>query len=106
MRIVVAVSFSPDLLFTPQGGAHGYLVTWIRQVAAPSLFEHPAETKLAFWDGANIYNLSLRGTLARLLDGTPYQAHFVLILRATQLALVCELVAADPMVTFSFFVES
>jgi hypothetical protein len=86
--VLLAVSFSQDLVLTAHGITHSYFVTWLREVAAPGLFEHSADTKLAFWDGANIYNLSLRGTLARLVDGTSYQPSFLMILRTTQIVFV------------------
>ncbi len=86
--VLGAVSISQDLILTPQGGAHSYLVTWLRDVAGASVFEHSAGSQLPFWDGVNIYNLSLRGALARLVDGTPYQPDFLIILRATQIAFI------------------
>jgi glycosyl transferase family 87 len=86
--VLLAVSFIPDLFLTPQGAPHGYLVTWVREIAAASIFEQGAQAKLPFWDGANIYNLSLRGVLARMVDGTPWQADLVTILRVTQVAFI------------------
>jgi alpha-1,2-mannosyltransferase len=86
--VLLAVSFLPDLLFTPQGGAHGYFVTWVHEVAAPGLFENAAATKYAFWDTANPFNLSLRGMIALGIDQTPYQASFMLILRVVQVVFI------------------
>lgn len=86
--VLAAVSFLPDLLFTPHGGANGYFVTWVKEVAAPGLFENAAATKYAFWDTANPFNLSLRGVIALALDQTPYQSDFGLILRVAQLVFI------------------
>jgi hypothetical protein len=86
--VLAAVSFLPDVFFTPQGAAHGYFVTWLREVAAPGLFENAAGSKLAFWDGANPFNLSLRGVTALAIDQTAYQADFAVILRVVQIAFV------------------
>lgn len=85
---LVALSFLPDLFLKPAGAPHGYLVTWIREVAAVSLFEQSGNAKLAFWDGANIFNLSIRGALARAVDGTALQADFQTILRFTQFVFI------------------
>jgi hypothetical protein len=79
------LSILPDLFFTPAGAPHGYLVAWLHDIGAASLLERGATVKLPFWDGPNPYNLSLRGALARMVDGTPWQAHFFVLLRATQL---------------------
>jgi hypothetical protein len=81
---LLAVSFLPDLFFKPDGAAHGYFVTWVREIAAPGLFENAAGTKYTFWEGANPLNLSLRGLIALALDQTAYQADFTAILRAVQ----------------------
>ena len=86
--VLLAASFAADVFFTPQGGAHGYFVTWLHEVAAPGLFENAAATKYAFWDTANPFNLSLRGMVALDLDQTPYQANFMVILRAVQLVFI------------------
>lgn len=84
--VFVAVSFLPDAFFTPQGAAHGYFVTWINDIAAPGIFEKGSTARLPFWDGASIYNLSLRGALARAFYMTDYQQHFLAILRGSQVA--------------------
>jgi len=86
--VLAGVSFLPDIFFTPQGGAHGYFVTWLREVAAPGLFDDASGVKYAFWDGANPFNLSLRGVIALALDQTSYQEHFALILRIVQILFV------------------
>ncbi|MDR3468100.1 MAG: glycosyltransferase family 87 protein [Xanthobacteraceae bacterium] len=86
--VLGVASVLPDLFFTPAGAAHGYLGAWLRDIGAASVLEHGATVKLAFWDGVNIHNLSLRGALARAVDGTPWQAHFLVLLRATQVVFV------------------
>lgn len=86
--VLLAACFLPDLVFTPQGGTHGYFVTWVREVAAPGLFEDAAATKYAFWSTANPYNLSLRGVIALAIDQTSYEPDFAVILRIAQLAFI------------------
>lgn len=86
--VLLALSFLPDIIATPQGGTHGYLVTWIQEVAAPGLFENAAATKYAFWDTANPFNLSLRGMIALAVDQTQWQDHFMMILRSTQIIFI------------------
>jgi hypothetical protein len=83
---LAAISFLPDIFFVPQGAPHGYFVTWIREVAGSSVFNDASATKLAFWDGANPYNLSLRGAVALALDGTTLE--FTFWLRAVQVAFI------------------
>ncbi|MBI3702033.1 MAG: DUF2029 domain-containing protein [Afipia sp.] len=85
---LIVVSFVQDAFLSPQGSTHGYLMSWINEVAMPSVLEKGATTKNPFWDGANIYNLSLRGALARALYATEYQQYFVQILRGAQLVFV------------------
>lgn len=85
---LMAVSFLPDIFFTPQGGAHGYFITWVHEVAAPGVFENAAATKYAFWDTANPYNLSLRGMIALGIDQTTSQQHFMVILRSVQIIFI------------------
>lgn len=82
--VFCVASVLPDLFFTPAGAAHGYLGAWLHDIGAASLLERGATVKLAFWDGPNPYNLSLRGALARAVDGTSWQPHFLVLLRATQ----------------------
>ncbi len=84
----LAMSFLPDLFLHPQGGTHGYFMTWVREVGAPGLLEDSSGTKLAFWSGANPYNLSLRGAVALAVDQTPYQADFLFWLRIVQCLFV------------------
>lgn len=89
--VLLATSFLPDAIFTPSGAdvrGGGYFITWIREVAAPGLFEDAAATPYAFWDTANPFNLSLRGMLALIVDQTSYQDNFVSILRIVQLLFV------------------
>jgi hypothetical protein len=85
------ISFLPDFFFHPDGAAHGYFLTWIREVAVPGLFNDASATKLAFWDGANPYNLSLRGAVALAIDGTTYD--FLFWLRAVQIAFIVAVAA-------------
>jgi hypothetical protein len=86
--VLLAISFLPDLFLHPQGAAHGYFITWVRDVATAGLLEDPSNSKNAFWTGANPLNLSLRGALALAVDHTSYQADFLFWLRVVQLAFI------------------
>ena len=43
--VLVAISFLPDLFLHPQGGTHGYFMTWVHEVAAPGLMEDAAASE-------------------------------------------------------------
>jgi hypothetical protein len=66
--LCLAVSFSADALFTPTGTAHGYFMTWLREVAGASLGENPNLAKNVFWMTANPGNHSLRGAVSIIID--------------------------------------
>jgi len=66
--VLVGVSFAPDLFFTPAGAAHGYFVSWLREVAGASFGIDPDSAKFAFWRGANIMNHSLHGAVSLNID--------------------------------------
>ncbi|MGB9391616.1 MAG: glycosyltransferase family 87 protein [Xanthobacteraceae bacterium] len=64
---LLAVSFIPDIIGALRGGYTGYLTDWLRQVVGPALVPGTS-SKLVFWDiwnGANLYNQSLRGLINR-----------------------------------------
>jgi hypothetical protein len=64
---LLAVSFIPDIIGALRGGYTGYLTDWLRQVVGPALAPGTS-SKLVFWDiwnGANLYNQSLRGLINR-----------------------------------------
>lgn len=82
---LTTLCFIPDLFFRPEGGAHGYFVAWVHDVAIAGLTENASSAPHPFWTGANPYNISLRGALALALDGTSYQSHFTTWLRIAQL---------------------
>jgi hypothetical protein len=86
--VLIAASFIQDVFLTPQGTPHGYFVTWINDIAAPGILEKGSTARLPFWDGVNIYNLSLRGALARAVYLTDYQQYFLEILRGTQVIFI------------------
>lgn len=88
MAVLAGVSFLPDLFFTPQGSSSGYFMTWFNNIASGALIEDPAKAKNAFWAGPNAHNHSIHGSIARLVDGTSFQADFPLILHAAQLLFV------------------
>jgi hypothetical protein len=66
--VFLAVSYLPDLFFTPQGGTAGYFNTWLREVAGASLLSAPGVAKGAFWAGANPLNHSLHGAVSLQID--------------------------------------
>jgi hypothetical protein len=90
---LVLFSFLPDLFFHPQEAPHGYFMTWVREIAAPGLFDDASTSKYPFWSGANPYNLSLRGAVALAIDKTPYEPDFLFWLRAVQLTFIIMMIA-------------
>jgi hypothetical protein len=61
------VSLIPDLIGALRGGYTGHLTEWLGQVVGPALVPGNS-SKLVFWDiwnGANLYNQSLRGVINR-----------------------------------------
>jgi hypothetical protein len=67
----VAVSLIPDLVGALRGGHTGYLTDWLAQIVGPALVPGTS-SKLVFWDiwnGANLYNQSLRGLINRFATG-------------------------------------
>jgi Glycosyltransferase family 87 len=78
--VFLGASFLPDLFFTPAGSAHGYFVSWLREVAGASLGIDPADAKLAFWAGANIMNHSLHGMVSLNIDeATAHTLHSIVL---------------------------
>jgi Glycosyltransferase family 87 len=74
--VYVVASLLPDMVFTPAGAAHGYFVTWLKEVPAPSLGIDPGGAPFAFWDGANILNHSLRGAVSLNIDEAHHRSLF------------------------------
>lgn len=68
LLVYLGASFLPDLFFTPQGGEHGYFITWLRDIAGGPL-KQGDPTQFRFWIGANIHNHSLQGVITRLVEG-------------------------------------
>ena len=67
----LAVSLIPDIIGALRGGYVGYLTDWLGQVVGPALVPGTS-SKLVFWDiwnGANLYNQSLRGLINRFATG-------------------------------------
>src|SRR5690349_8792188 len=63
----LAVSLIPDAIGAITGGHTGHFTGWLRQIVGPALVPGTA-SKLVFWDiwnGANLYNQSLRGLINR-----------------------------------------
>lgn len=60
---LLALSFAPDIFFTPQGAGQGYFAAWLRHIAGASLFNAEA-AQFNFWSGANWLNHSLRGAVS------------------------------------------
>ena len=94
-----AASLLPDMVFTPAGAAHGYFVTWLKEVPAPSLGIDPGGAPFAFWDGANILNHSLRGAVSLNISETHHRSLFEAALAAvdgTFAVVVGTLIALSP----------
>jgi hypothetical protein len=67
----LAVSLIPDVIGALRGGHTGYFTDWLRQVVGPALAPGTS-SNLVFWDiwnGANLYNQSLRGLINRFATG-------------------------------------
>jgi len=65
--VLLAVSLIPDIIGALRGGNTGHLTEWFDQVVGPALVPGNS-SKLVFWDiwnGANLYNQSLRGLINR-----------------------------------------
>jgi hypothetical protein len=68
---LVGVSFIPDLIGALRGGHTSQLTDWVWQIVGPALVPGTS-TKLVYWDiwnGANLYNQSLRGLINRFATG-------------------------------------
>src|SRR6516164_8915537 len=71
IAVLFGVSLVPDMIGALRGGHTGYLTDWLRQVVGPALVPGTS-SNLVFWDiwnGANMYNQSLRGLINRLATG-------------------------------------
>src|SRR6516165_4225261 len=69
--VLLGVSFIPVLIGALRGGHTGYLTDWLGQVVGPALVPGTS-SNLVFWDiwnGANMYNQSLRGLTNRFATG-------------------------------------
>jgi hypothetical protein len=91
-------SLLPDLLFAPAGGP-GYFLTWLGEVAGPSLGINPIGAPFAFWDGANVLNHSLRGAVALNVDETHHRTLFEAALASADgcfMVIVGTLLAVSP----------
>jgi Glycosyltransferase family 87 len=67
----LVVSLIPDVIGALRGGHTGYFTDWLRQVVGPALVPGTS-SGLVFWDiwnGANLYNQSLRGLINRFATG-------------------------------------
>jgi hypothetical protein len=101
--VYLALSFLPDLFFTPEGGAHGYFLTWLRDIAAGPL-KQGDPTQFRFWIGANIHNHSLQGVVTRMFEegtASPYYrpaaaVAFVVLCSAVGLILLKSRRLGDP----------
>jgi hypothetical protein len=67
IAVLLGVSLIPDIIGALRGGYTGHLTEWFGQVVGPALVPGNS-SKLVFWDiwnGANLYNQSLRGVINR-----------------------------------------
>ena len=68
---LLGVSAIPDVIGALHGGYTGHLTDWLGQVVGPALMPGNS-SELVFWDiwnGANLYNQSLRGLINRFATG-------------------------------------
>jgi hypothetical protein len=84
---VVAVSYLPDLFFTPQGGGAGYFNTWLREIGGAAATDN-AGSQHAFWAGANPLNHSLHGAVSLRIDEFRQPMLHRIILVSADLALI------------------
>jgi glycosyl transferase family 87 len=80
----LAVSLIPDIVGALRGGYTGYLTDWLAQIVGPALVPGTS-SKLVFWDiwnGANLYNQSLRGLINRFATGPVFGLSPTMILIA------------------------
>jgi alpha-1,2-mannosyltransferase len=82
----LALSYLPDLFFTPQGGGSGYFNTWLHDIAGASLLGDAGSAKQAFWSGANLLNHSLRGAVSLHIDELQAPALHRMVLHGVDLA--------------------
>ena len=71
IAVLFGVSLIPDIIGALRGGYTGHLTEWLGQVVGPALMPGNS-SKLVFWDiwnGANLYNQSLRGVINRFATG-------------------------------------
>ncbi len=86
--VFAAASLLPDLFFTPSGAAHGYFVSWLREVAGPPFGVDAGGIANAFWSGANIMNHSLRGAVSLHIDETAQRTLFDVVLYSVDAAFI------------------
>jgi hypothetical protein len=99
VAVFLIASFLADFFFTPAGSAHGYFVTWLRDVAAAPFGVDSGAVQNAFWAGANIMNHSLHGAVSLNIDETTQHAlnHTVLYtVDAAFIVVIGALIAMSP----------
>jgi len=78
----LVVSLIPDLIGAVRGGYTGHLTDWLRQIVGPALLPGTS-SNLVFWDiwnGANLYNQSLRGVINRFATAPLFGLTLTMIL--------------------------
>ena len=86
--IFLGASLLPDMFFTPAGSAHGYFVSWLREVAGAPFGVNPGSIHNAFWVGTNIMNHSLHGAVSLRIDETTQHALNHAVLYAVDAAFI------------------
>lgn len=84
----LALSFLPDLFFTPVGAPHGYYLTWFREIALGPLHDDTQISKYIFWSGPNSNNQSLRGLINRIFPDTFWDPRFRATVIATSITVL------------------
>jgi hypothetical protein len=95
--VFIGASLLPDLLFTPAGAAHGYFVSWLRDVAGASFGVVP-HGAYAFWAGPNIMNHSIHGLVSLNIDETTHRALNHAVLYAVDAVFV---IVVGTLITFT-----
>ena len=101
IAVLFGVSLIPDIIGALRGGYTGHLTEWLGQVVGPALMPGNS-SKLVFWDiwnGANLYNQSLRGVINRFATSPVFGLTPTMILIVVDgifAVIVCVLLLMSP----------
>ena len=101
IAVLFGVSLIPDIIGALRGGYTGHLTEWLGQVVGPALMPGNS-SKLVFWNiwnGANLYNQSLRGVINRFATSPVFGLTPTMILIVVDgifAVIVCVLLLMSP----------